>query len=92
MAHPLTVAEVHAVVAIAVDGFFVANARQDRLASSETKAAVKGRPRITFPLPSTPIGHFLIDVDGLVLVQAEDVSVFGLEHRVVIQRPAITDD
>ena len=33
----------------------------------------------------------LIDVDGLVLVQAEDVSVFSLEHRIVIQRPAITD-
>src|SRR5580700_5574752 len=88
MGHPLAEAEVHSVVVRAANRLFVSNAGQLRLRRS-------GKRRIEWAIAALlanglrRIRQFLVNVDGLVLVQTENVRVFRFDYRIGIERPAI---
>ncbi len=90
MAHSLAEAEVHTVVMLAVNGLIDTNAPQSR-----QRRVRRCKRRIEWAIAALGVNrlrrvrHFLIDVDGLVPVQAEHVRVLDFERGVCIQRPAI---
>ena len=55
-----------------------------------------GTPGLVQALPVLSVGlvlvyDFLVDVDGSVLMQTENVGVFRFEHRVVVNSPGVAE-
>src|SRR5947209_122358 len=78
IAHAAAIAEVESVIAGATDGFFVANARKNRLSSCHEGGGKRAH--------TVDDG---VDVDGLVFVEGEHVHVLGFEDRVGTDSTAI---
>src|SRR5258708_32891846 len=76
MAHALAEAEIEAVIMRTANRFVVANAGQYRLPCRRKRR--RKRASAANPIHR----HLLVDVDGLVFVQAENVCVLRLERRV----------
>src|SRR5215471_20526793 len=91
----LAIADVHAIVARTPDRLLVANALQYRNACRLERGVE--RPEEAAGEPGSvesgdvvgSYGDVGINVDCLIFVQAEDVDVFRLNHRLVVDRPAI---
>src|SRR5258705_11851539 len=90
MTHPLTVAEIIAVVLRPSDRLFVADARQFRLRRG-------GESRIQWTVAALRtnglrgVRDLLVNVHGLVLMQTENVHVLHFENRVAGDSPAIAE-
>src|SRR6185437_4309616 len=76
MGQSLAVAEVHAVIVRPSNRLFVANACQFRDTGIRRKIGIE-RTEAAFSI----YWYFLVDVDGFILVQAENVCVFGFDDR-----------
>ena len=92
MGHALAIAEVYAVIVRATDGL----PRYERWPfRADWGAAAKGSIQRAVAALGTAglrgVRDFLVDVYGLVLMEAENVSVLHLDHRVVIERPTVAD-
>ena len=86
MAHALAEAEIDAVIVRAADRLLVANAGQLRLGGG-------GKRRVERPSAADSIHrYFLVDVHGLVFVQAENVRVFGTEIPSFDWQPSYSRD
>src|SRR5262249_25706753 len=107
MAHALTEAEIDTVIVLPIDGLVITHAGKHGLTSiiecirkgtSEIVASVEqvgsqgsswsGAGRSGSILPGY---NPLIDVNGLVLMQAESVCVLRFKNGVVVDGPGITD-
>src|SRR5579863_222513 len=89
-AHTLAEAEIYAVVTIAIDGRVIADAGENRLArGTECGRQRPGQDYVSAGVRSG--GNFLVDIDGLVLMQTENMGVFRFEDRVVVHSPAVAD-
>src|SRR5206468_12886076 len=84
MGHSLAEADVHAVVMRTADRLLVTDACELRRGSPRRSKSVQRSCAA-----SSTHGHALIDVDGLVLVQTENMRVFYLNHGLRVERPAI---
>src|SRR6185312_5470166 len=85
MSQALAIADIRAVIVRAPDRLFVAYAYQLWLGRS-------GEGWVKRPAAArTATRHLLIDIDGLVLVQAENMGIFRFQHGILSQRPAITE-
>src|SRR5258706_7520889 len=84
MGHALAEAEIEAVVVRTANRFVVTNACELRQGRARRSKSIQ-RSRAA----SSTDGYALIDVNGLVLVPAENVCVLCLKHCVGIHRPAI---
>src|SRR5207237_5373824 len=84
MSHALAEGEVRAVVVRPVNRLVVAYAAQFWLARRLKRCIERTRAA------DSAHWNFLVDVDGLVFMKAENVRVLHLNRRIRIQRPAIT--
>ncbi len=83
MTHSLAVADVEAVIHGAANRLLVANAGELRF------AVWRGQSVQRSSTAGAANRHSLVDVDGFVLMETENMSVFRLNDRVGIERPAV---
>ena len=86
MSHSLAEADVHAVIVRTADRFLVANTGELRIARHWLHKSIQGGCAA-----NTTHGYALIDVDGLVFVQAQNMCVLHFEGGVLFERPTVTD-
>src|SRR6266851_5149198 len=91
----LAIADVHAIVARTPDRFLVTNAAEHGHAGRRERGIQRPEEAAREPVAAQgrnvvgSNGNPWIDVDGFVLVQAEHVNVFRLDHRLRGNRPGI---